>query len=215
MKREKRKQICIAIGLLAAFALWTALVVMVDVRAIGPLGSSVGLSALNGAFHRLTGVHMSLYVLTDWLSLVPAGFMLGFACLGLVQWIRRGRIALVDCSILMLGGFYAVVMAAYVWFEAFVVNHRPVLIEGVLEASYPSSTTMLVLCVMPTAMMQINRRIRPSALRRCMLWSMEAYTAGMVVLRLVSGVHWLSDIIGGILLSAGLVLLYGACSARE
>jgi undecaprenyl-diphosphatase len=30
----------------------------------------------------------------------------------------------------------------------------------------------------------------------------------MVAARLASGVHWLTDIIGGILLSAGLVMIY-------
>lgn len=201
--------------LMAAFALWTAAVGFVDVQAIGPQGSAVGFATLNGFFHNLTGVHMSLYLITDWLSLIPLGFVPGFALLGLVQWIKRRKLLRVDYSILVLGGFYVVVMAVFVLFELFVVNYRPVLIGGQLEASYPSSTTMLVMCVMPTAMMQLNARLRNQALRRCVTFSMATFMVFMVIGRLVSGVHWLTDIVGGALLSAGLVMMYRAFLGLE
>ena len=208
MKRETGKHICVASGLLAAFALWTLAVCVVDVQTIGPKGSAVGFAALNGWFHELTGVHMDLYVITDWLSLVPFLFVLGFGILGLVQWITRKSLAKVDRSILILGGFYLVVMAVYLLFEVCVINFRPVLIEGVLEASYPSSTTMLVMCVMPTAVMQLHGRIKNKAFRCTVTSVIISFTLFMVIGRLISGVHWCSDIIGGALLSAGLVMLY-------
>ena len=212
MKKLNPRYFSAALGLLAVFALWTALVCLVDVRPIGPLQSAVGLAGLNAFFHRLTGVHMSLYLLTDWLSLVPLGFALGFALLGLMQWIKRKQLLQVDRSILSLGGFYTVLMAAYALFEIAAVNYRPILIDGHLEVSYPSSTTLLVLCVMPTAIMQFHRRIKHSAFRRCIDFAGTAFIAFMVIGRLVSGVHWLSDIIGGALLSAGLDLLYYSVS---
>jgi undecaprenyl-diphosphatase len=205
-----KKRFCVAAGFLGAFAVWTALVCCFDVRQIGPQGSSVGFAGVNGFFHNLTGVHMLLYTITDWLGLVPVGFALGFAILGLAQWIKRKHIFQVDPSILVLGGFYIVVMAAYVLFEECVINYRPVLINGFLEASYPSSTTLLVLCVMPTAIMQLNARIRNKALKKCVAFLIVIFIAFMVIGRLVSGVHWLSDIVGGALLSAGLVTLYQA-----
>jgi undecaprenyl-diphosphatase len=170
----------------------------------------VGFATWNRFVHDLTGVHMPLYTVTDWLGLVPFVFVLGFAVLGLVQWIKRKSILKVDGSILALGGFYVAVMAAYVFFEIFVVNYRPVLIEGVLEASYPSSTTMLVMCVMPTAGMQFHRRIKNRALRHVVSFTLIAFAAFMVIGRLISGVHWFTDIIGGTLLSTGLVMLYHA-----
>ena len=212
---KKQKTLWTAAGLLAAFVLWTAVVCTVDVRPIGPEGSAVGLAGLNGCFHRLTGVNMSLYALTDRLSLVPLGLAAGFALLGAAQWAGRKSLRKVDRSILVLGVFYGVVMAAFLFFEEAVINYRPVLIEGVPEASYPSSTTMLVLCVMPTAMLQLHGRIRNRVLRRVIMAAMTAFTAFMVLGRLISGVHWLSDIIGGALLSGGLVLLYAACSAER
>ena len=210
MKNDVRMRACLAVVLLTAFAFWTAAIGLVDVKAVGPEGSAVGFATLNNLFHGLTGVHMDLYHITDWLSLIPLGFICGFAVLGLVQWIRRKHILKVDHSILTLGGFYIVVMAAYVIFEKVIINYRPVLINGVLEASYPSSTTMLVMCVIPTAIMQLQERIRNVLYKRFVVSSLITFTAFMVIGRLVSGVHWLTDIIGGALLSCGLVMVYHA-----
>ena len=215
MKREIRKNFAMAASTLAIFVLWTAAIRFVDVAPIGPEGSAVGFAAANGYFHRLTGVHMDLYILTDWLSLIPLGFIPGFALLGLVQWICRRDIRKVDFSIFVLGGFYVLVMGAFLLFELFPVNYRPVLIEGVLEASYPSSTTLLVMCVMPTAALQLRSRVRHPALRKCICVFIAGFSLFMVAGRLVSGVHWLTDIIGGGLLSGGLVLLYRAVCGLE
>ena len=215
MKKENQRNFCIATCMLFAFFLWTATIQFIDVQTIGPQGSSVGFATLNGFVHNLTGVHMSLYAITDWLGLVPLAFVMGFALLGLVQWIKRKYFLKVDYSILVLGGFYIVVMAVYVLFEVFVVNYRPVLIGGILEASYPSSTTMLVMCVMPTAVMQFNARIKNNILKRFVASAITAFVVFMVIGRLLSGVHWFTDIIGGALLSAGLVLMYRAIIRLE
>lgn len=204
----KKKYFCIAVCLLAAFVLWTAAVCLIDVQPIGPQGSVVGFAALNGFVHRLTGVHMVLYTITDWLSLIPPMFLAGFALLGLVQWVKRKHLLKVDRSILVLGGFYLVVLAAYAFFEVFAVNYRPVLINGILEVSYPSSTTMLVMCVMPTALLQLRSRMKAGAARRWVCIAITAFTLFMVIGRLISGVHWFTDIMGGALLSAGLVMMY-------
>jgi len=215
MKKENQRNFCIATCMLFAFSLWTATIQFIDVQTIGPQGSSVGFATLNGFVHNLTGVHMSLYAITDWLGLVPLAFVMGFALLGLVQWIKRKHLLRVDYNILALGGFYIVVMVAYVFFEVFVVNYRPVLIGGILEASYPSSTTMLVMCVMPTAVMQFNARIKNNILKRFVASAITAFVVFMVIGRLLSGVHWFTDIIGGALLSAGLVLMYRAIIRLE
>ena len=193
---------------LAAFALWTACVCFIDVQPIGPLGSKVGFASLNAYLHKLTGVHMALYMLTDWLGLVPLGFIAGFALLGVIQWFKRRNIFKVDKSLFILGGFYIVVFAAYLLFEKFAVNYRPVLINSNLEASYPSSTTLLVLSVMPSAVLQLKNRIKNRKIYAFIASAVSVYVLFMVIGRLISGVHWFSDIVGGILLSAGLVNLY-------
>ena len=199
MKRN-RTQFLLPGLLLGAFLLWTAGVCLVDVRTIGPMGSQVGFAGLNGWFHGLTGVHWWLYDLTDLLGLASLDICGGFGLQGLCQWVKRKSIRRVDGELLALGGFYLTVLAVFFLFELLEVNYRPVLIQGRLEASYPSSTTMLALCVLPTAMLRLRSR--------WVRFLLAALTAFLVLGRLLCGVHWVSDIIGGALLSAGLVTLY-------
>ena len=208
MEKKNSRLFWVGVGLLAVFVLWTVLIRFVDVEAIGPRQSSVGFATLNGYIHNLTGVNMSLYIITDWLGIVPIGVAFGFAVLGIVQCIKRKSLLKVDRSILTLGGFYIVVIAVYILFEIVVINYRPTLIDGYLEASYPSSTTILVMCVMPTAMMQLRTRIKNDLFRRCVMLTITVFITFMVIGRLVSGVHWITDIIGGALLSTAIVLMY-------
>ena len=208
LKKETIKHFAVAVLFFASFIIWTILVRVIDVEAIGPQGSSVGFATVNGYFHELIGVNMNLYLITDWLSLIPACFIIAFGSLGLMQWIKRKNILKVDFDILILGAFYIIVMAIYLMFESMIINFRPVLINGILEASYPSSTTLLVLCVMPTAMIQLNNRIKNTKLKKCAKLLIIAFIVFMVTARLLSGVHWLSDIIGGIFISTGLVSMY-------
>ena len=208
MKKTNRIRLSLAAALLLAFVLWTHLVCVVDVQPIGPLGTSVGFAALNGYVHTLTGVNMFLYTVTDWLSIVPIGTALGFAVLGLCQWISRRRLCRTDRSLRAMGVFYLVVMMVYIFFEQVVINCRPILIGGYPEASYPSSTTMLVLCVMPAARIQLNARIKNRAIRRGISALMMLFMGVMVIGRLLSGVHWVTDILGSVFISAGLVLMF-------
>ncbi len=208
MKRENTKNLFFAITLLLTFVLWTILVKYIDTKAIGPNESIVGLATINALFHNLTGTNMTLYTITDWLGLVPIFMGFAFFILGLIQCIKRKNIFKVDYNILTLGAFYLVVISVYILFENVVINHRPVLIDGYLEISYPSSTTMLVMTVIPTAIMQLNNYIKNKIFKKIITISFTTFTVFMVVGRLLSGVHWLSDIIGGGLFSFGLVMLY-------
>ena len=203
-----KKKLIIAFSLMLSFVVWTLLVCTVDVKTIGANQTNVGFAELNSFVHNLTGTNMFLYAITDWLGLVPIFVSFGFAILGLVQLIKRKRLSAVDYDILVLGGFYIAVMTAYVLFEFVVINYRPILIDGNLESSYPSSTTMLVLCVMPTALMQLRSRIKNPTIKRCASVAIVLFSAFMVIGRVLSGVHWITDIIGGALLSASLVMLY-------
>lgn len=196
------------IGSLIAFVMWTVLILLVDVRAVGPNDSKVGFATINTWFHRLTGVHMALYTVTDWLGLVPIAVCMGFGCLGLYQLIKRKSLFKVDADILMLGGYYILVIFGYLFFEMVPINYRPILIDGFLEASYPSSTTLLVLTVMPTLIFQVNRRCDNRKMKQITMLFVVLFSAFMVIGRLISGVHWATDIIGSILLSIGLFKLY-------
>lgn len=201
-----KRSFTIAFCFIFLFILWTVLVSTVDIQPAGPDGSEVGLFELNVSFHQLTGVNMGLYELTDILSIVPLLLILYFAVLGFIQLIRRK----VEFSILVLGGFYIIVFIAFIFFEVIIINYRPILIDGCLEASYPSSTTMLSICVMSPAIMQLYSRIKNRAASIIICTVIGALGVFLVVGRIISGVHWISDIIGGALLSTGLVMLYRA-----
>ena len=206
------KKTVIALCFIALFAVLTAALLFVDVQPIGPNGSEVGFASLNGAFHNLTGENLFLYELTDILEIIPFIAVFGFALLGLFQCVKRRSILKTDSDILLLGCLYVAVAIVFVIFEIWQVNFRPVLIEGELEASYPSSTTMLVITVMLSAAIQFKNRIKNNALRITAVTACVVYTLFMVAGRLISGVHWLTDITGGILISVGLTLLYsGLC----
>ena len=207
---KKNQNLLTGILLLMGFAAWTFLIQTVDVQPIGPNGSSVGFAALNGWFHQRTGVHWTLYTLTDWLGLVPIAVCLIFAGAGFIQLVRRKSLFKVDLDILLLGVYYVLVIFCYLMFEMVPINYRPVLIDGFLEASYPSSTTLLVLSVMPTLYFQAQRRLTQNVLRQTICIFSVLFSAFMVIGRLISGVHWLTDIMGAVLLSSGIFLIYKA-----
>ena len=214
MKTDARRDLIGGGTLLAAFALWTALVQAVDVRPVGQAGTDVGFATINTWFFGLTGTNMELYAITDWLGLVPVAVCLGFGAMGATQLVRRRSLFAVDPDLLLLGVYYVLIAAAYLVFEAFPINYRPIPIDGVMETSYPSSTTLLVLGVMPTLAYQIARRSKSIQAKVAVVAFVAAFSALMVAGRLVSGVHWATDIVGSILLAAGLFAMYRYAVAR-
>ena len=208
MKTNGRKSLLYGAVLLMAFALWTVMIIFVDVQPVGVSGTSVGLAALNSWVHSLTGVHLTIYNITDWAGLVPVAVCMVFGTVGLAQAIKRKSLFKVDCDVIVLGVYYIVVIACYIVFEMMPINYRPILINGFMETSYPSSTTLLVLGVMPTLVFQANRRVKKTVLKRIVSVSAAVFSLLMVLGRFVSGVHWLTDIVGSVFLSGGLFYIY-------
>ena len=208
MKTKLGRKLIVGFALLASFALWTVLVQLVDVQPVGQNCTDVGFATFNIWFHQLAGVHMQIYMVTDWLGLVPIGVCLGFAALGAIQLAKRRSLLKVDSDILLLGAYYIAVVFFYLLFEMIPINYRPVPIDGVMEASYPSSTTLLVLSVMPALKYQVDRRLGNPSLRKAVTALVVAFSAIMVAGRLVSGVHWATDIVGSVLLATALFMLY-------
>ncbi len=208
MKQNEKMHLWGGIGFLISFLLWTTLIRCVDVQAAGPNGTKVGFAAFNLWFHKLTGVHMTVYTITDWLGIVPVVICLCFGVMGAVQMVKRRSLLRVDPDIILLGLYYILVILIYLAFEMIPINYRPILIGGLLEASYPSSTTLLVLSVMPTLKFQTDRRAEDPLIRNVISVLATTFSAFMVIGRLIAGVHWATDIIGAVFLSRGLLLLY-------
>lgn len=216
MKAKMKRTLLISIFFLLAFAIWTVLIQTVDLRPVGVNSTDVGFAYLNTWFHSFTGVDFMLYNITDWLGLIPLAVCVIFGILGFIQLIKRKSLFKVDADIIILGVYYVIVILCYLVFEMIPINYRPVLINGLMEASYPSSTTLLVLSVMPTLIFQLKHRVNNIKLQRIVTVITLLFCVFMVVGRLISGVHWLTDIIGSVLLSAGLFYAYkSACLLRR
>ncbi len=210
MRNGQVKTLC-AVGfiLLVLFAALNAAVLTVDVQPIGPEGTSVGLAALNGAVFRTVGTSETWYDITDLLgkvSLLTAG---GFAVAGAVQLIRRRSLGRVSPELLLMAVLYGLVGFSYVVFEVCIINFRPVLEDGALAASFPSSHTLLTLCIMGSAGVYAGRS-RLRFVRTAVPLVCGVCMTVMVAGRMLSGVHWCTDILASVLLSAGLVSLYAA-----
>ncbi|MBQ3864874.1 MAG: phosphatase PAP2 family protein [Clostridia bacterium] len=207
-ERIRKKELLAGIVLLSVFVLWTVLIRHIDVQNAGPIGTEIGFATVNVWFHRLTGVHFMVYTITDWLGLVPVIVCMCFGVLGFAQLVKRRSLWKVDSDILLLGAYYVVVILGYLLFETVPINYRPILLEGNLEASYPSSTVLLVLTVMPTLKHQSDRRIAKPVARKAITVFVIVFSAFMVTGRLIAGVHWITDIIGSVFLSSGLFMIY-------
>lgn len=210
MKKNGKRLLFIGLMLVVVFAIWTLFIQIVDVQTAPQTGTDIGFATFNLWFHELTGVHMAVYTITDWLGLVPLCICMIFGIMGCVQLIKRRSLLKVDLDITFLGVYYVIVILGYLIFEMIPINYRPILIEGILEVSYPSSTTLLVLSVMPTLIFQVNQRVENATVKRGIRILAISFSLFMVIGRTVSGVHWFTDIVGSVILSAGLFCIYKA-----
>ena len=210
MKEKGKRLLWTGCIFIVGFIIWTLLIQKVDVQPLGVYRTDIGFATINCWFHQLTGVHMKIYTITDWLGLIPIFICIIFGGIGCIQLLKRKSLLKVDYDIIFLGVYYVFVILVYFVFEVIPINYRPILIEGVMEASYPSSTTLLVLCVMPTLIEQVNRRSKNETFKKIVEIMVVCFSAFMVLGRLISGVHWLTDIIASIMFSVGLFCIYEA-----
>lgn len=190
------------------FGLFTLSLKFIDVKSIGPEGSKVGFADLNQKVFEILGRNETWYLLTDLFGVVALLVALVYGVGGLLQLIRRRSLWQVDAEILAMGIVYLVTIFWYLFFEVLIINYRPILIDGLLEASYPSSHTMLLLTILLTSICQLKKTSLQPTLKKILIVFFILISGLTVVGRLLSGVHWLTDIIGGILLSVALVYFY-------
>lgn len=214
MKRKITQNFVAAGSLFVLFLIFTILVLNVDVQPVGCKNTKIGFASMNVWAAKKIGQYLTynkfLYKLTEVLGILALAVAAFFGMLGLFQLITRKNLKKVESSLYVLAGFYVLVAFFYLLFEKIVINYRPVMIDKELEASYPSSHTMLAACILITAMMQFKKRIKNETVRKIVLVTLAVLAALIVIGRLLSGVHWLTDIVGALILSAALILLYYA-----
>lgn len=197
-----------ACALWMAFAVLSILLVCVDVRPAGQSGARVGFATINEAVFEAIGQSDMLLTLSELAGLVIIAGVAAFAVLGLVQVIRRKGILRADIELYVMACGLVFLAALYVFFELAVINYRPVLEDGVLAASYPSSHTMLAVAVAGMSTAYVLGRVRTLALRITLCSVANTVMAVTVAGRLLGGVHWLTDILGGCLAGLAVVLAY-------
>ena len=181
-----------------------------DVEPLGPEGSRIGFASLNVSVHDFFGMHLFWYKLTQVLGYIAILLAAVFAVLGFIQLIKRKSLLKVDKNLLLLGLVYILLMLLYVLFEKIPFNYRPVILDPAegLEPSYPSTHTLLILTVFGTAIqLAADYLTNPNLLLTVKVLSL-IIMALTIVGRLVCGVHWFTDIVGGVLLSLFLISLY-------
>lgn len=197
------------------FIIFTILVKFVDVQPIGPEGSKVGFATINGAFFEKTGFHEGLYNMTEIVGYLTFIVIALFASIGAYQLFTTRRLFLVDKRIRALGVFYVVVGIFYLLFRVVTINFRPVMIEGGLEASYPSSHTMMAFSVFLSAIVMINEMVEKKGLKIGLDIGAIIVLLELTIGRMFSGTHWLTDIVAGIILSLSLFFLFLGVIERQ
>lgn len=207
MKKSKKLLIStIVFGMLAI--VYTIIIALVDKQSIGPNESQVGLATINKFFQERLGFNETFYKLSNLLGYIAFGIAFVYMVIGLIQLIKRKSIKKVDTEISILGLFYIITLIIYVLFEFVKINYRPVLIDGNLDPSYPSSHTLLAMFISTSAIFVNLKIIGNKPLRITLNTITIILGLAILVERIISGVHWITDILGGILIATTLVLGY-------
>ncbi len=208
MNDISKKYLRIGLILLALFIVFTALVRIVDVEAIGVEGKELGFATINKSIFAFLGKSSLWLTVTDVLGIVVLAVAAAFACFGLYQLIKRKSIKKVDAPILALALLYVAVIIFYVIFEFCVINYAPIKVDGELKASYPSSHTLLAVTVMTSGASVFNLYVTKRKYRIASYAVSGGIAALTVVGRLLAGVHWFTDIFASLLLSSALIVLF-------
>ena len=211
---KKKKLLISSIILMIVSIIYTLLVKYVDVGIVGKESVKVGFSTLNKWFYDINGVKDSWYKITKYLGLLPFILCAYYGFIGIKQLIKNKSIKKVDRNLLYLAIFYVLVLITYIFFEKVIINYRPVLEDGVLEASYPSSHTMLAMCICLSSILISKSYIKEKYLKPFNIITF-IFMIFLVIGRLLSGYHWISDIIGGVIISLFLVSIYNYLINKE
>ena len=199
-----KKNITTSVILTLVSIVYTLLVKYVDRNALGPQNTVVGFSHINKFFQNLIGNHMFIYKISEILGLVLLLLVVIYGCIGLYQLVKRKSLLKVDKEIIKLGCFYVAMLIVYILFEKIFINYRPVLMDGQLEYSYPSSHTVLALCVGLSSLIVSKKYFNKKYIKNINLVTIILMCL-VLFTRLISGVHWFSDILGGVIISLTLI----------
>ncbi len=215
---NKKRDVCYVVSLacFACFAILAAVLLAVDVQTAAN-GGKIGLGTINLAFGAAVGFSDGWYEVSEILGYLTIAVAGANAVVAVVALIRSKSLKGVRDEYIASCVLYVVVVVAYVVFDAFAINYRPTsLAGGELEPSFPSSHVLLALTVHGAEIVILARLVKAERIKIALIAVEGAFALTIVVARTLSGVHWLTDIIGAAILSAAIVAaLIGVLYARD
>ncbi|MCQ2382504.1 MAG: phosphatase PAP2 family protein [Clostridia bacterium] len=195
----KRQKLWLILGIVSfvCFVIFTLLVAFVDV-------DQVGLSKINHFFWQHCGKHEIWERITDYLGYVLILVLVGILAWQIWQWIMCKKLARIDWNLLMFDVIMVCLAVVYVFFEVVVINYRP----AGDKASYPSSHAMLFATVLPLLIYQVWHYLQNKPWRIVLTVALSSIQVIGLVGRLLAGVHWFTDILGGVIISCCLDCFY-------
>ena len=183
------------------FVVFTLLVKFVDVAYVGMTGKEVGLSSFNRLVYESVDVSETFDKLGDVCMVLSILVVLFVVALGIYELVKNKSIKKVDKKIWSMGIIYALVVLIYVVFELICLNYRPVLIDGKLEASYPSSHVMLSLTILSCFLIFMLSKLKTKKQKAILGTLIGLFMFVIVLFRVLSGMHWMTDIIASVILA--------------
>ena len=208
----KKTNYLLSFILLVIAIVFTILVAKVDVKTVevkpidgvtqnGVLTTDIGFSSLNQSVADKISFNNTFYKISKYAGYLALVFVAFYGFTGLIELMQKKSLKGVNKALYMLAAFYVCVAIVYVLFEVVVINNRPVDMGEGLEASFPSSHTMLALCVCGSSLIASKYIIKKDNFRKCLNLISWVVMLLVVCTRTLSGVHWITDIFGGILIS--------------
>jgi len=205
--KENKKYFIMSAVLLVLFVIFVILAKTVDVAAVGPMGSEIGFASINKSAADAIGYNESIYNVSKSLSYFGIAVMVVFGLFGAMQLYYKKGPKNVDKDLYALYGLYVLGLIVYIVLEKVVINSSPVFSNG-LKVSYSSFYIILAVAFMGAAIVEFNARLKAKKVKIIVLTLCILDGIGLLVTRLVSGVHWVTDVIGTLLISVACFLLF-------
>lgn len=202
---ELKKGICITSISLGLFIILIILLKCVDVKTLYDC-DSIGLAGLNKVYYK--EYNKALDILSDVIFYLVIAFnvfliVLYAINLSKTKSLKAGYKFYIYFSILLLG-----IILWLLFDKVICINTRPNIKDGVVEGSFPSTHVFLTAYIVLSSPYLFLKMEKNKGLEKANKLGFEeiitiifiSIALVMTVLRLYSGMHWLTDCVGGLIL---------------
>lgn len=199
------------------FVILTVLLLKVDVTASGINGSNIGLSMINISFRDVIGSSWLCYNISKVAGIVGLAAC-ALICLMFAFRVMRQKSLKALCKRdVALVALYIETAVFYIVFDKIVINYRPMLKWGETEpeSSFPSTHALMAVVIFVSLGHVASDYIKNKLTLKIVQGACVVFALAIILGRTFSGVHWFTDIVGGILFGVGLVCAYLGAACKE